>query len=235
MDFYLVDFYLEALRQSYQLIRQLDPLILDALLRSLKIATIATVIAALIGIPLGALIALYQFRGKRLVITFFSTLMGMPTVVVGLLLYGLYTRKGILGDWGLLYTETALISAEALLSFPIITRLTISALTKIDLRFKQTLITLGAKPWQVIYLSLREVINSIAAAIITGYGRAISEVGAAMIVGGNIKGRTRTLTTAIALETSKGEFPLALAMGLCLLMVFLFLNLLLLKLQNVDS
>ncbi len=227
-----MEFYSDAFSTALKLLSPLEGSVADALFRSLRVASIATLIASLLGVPLGGLIALAKFRGKRLLISVFSTLMAVPTVVVGLLLYGLYTRRGLLGDFGLLYSEPAIITAEILLSFPVITRLSIAAVSAVDLRIRLTALTLGAKPWQALGINLREAITGLSIAVITGYGRAISEVGAAMIVGGNIKDRTRTLTTAIALESSRGEFALALALGLLLLAVFLILNVLILRLQD---
>ncbi|MDZ7705500.1 MAG: ABC transporter permease [Trueperaceae bacterium] len=227
-----MDFYAEAFRAALLLLRDFNPDVRDALFRSLRIATIATFFAALSGIPVGGLIALNSFRGKRIVISTFSTLMAVPTVVVGLLLYGLYTRRGLLGHLDLLYSETAIISAEFVLTFPVIVRLTIAALGSVDPRVGQTALTLGANRVQALALYLREALTGIAAATIVGYGRAISEVGAAMIVGGNIRGQTRTLTTAIALESSRGEFALGLALGGLLLGVFLIINVALLRVQD---
>lgn len=227
-----MEFYRDAFQAALSLIAALDPDVADALWRSLRVASLSTLVAGAIGIPLGGLIALSSFRGKRLAISIFSTLMALPTVAVGLLLFGLYTRRGALGHLGLLYTEPALVTAQIALSFPIIVRLTIAAVAAVDKRIPQTALTLGASRWQALGLTLREATAGIAVAVITGYGRAISEVGAAMIVGGNIRGKTRTLTTAITLETSRGEFSLALAMGLLLLLVFFVLNVMILRLQE---
>lgn len=227
-----MEFYLDAIRSAIGLIARLEPDVADALWRSLRVAGISTLVAAGLGIPLGGLIALTTFPGKRAVIALFSTLMALPPVAVGLFLYGLYTRRGALGHLGLLYTETALITAQIALSFPIIVRLSIAAVAAVDRRIPQTALTLGGTRWQTLLLTLREATAGIAVAVITGYGRAISEVGAALIVGGNIRGKTRTLTTAITLEASRGEFSVALALGLLLLGLFFLLNVMLLRLQE---
>ena len=231
-----VQYFIEALQQAVQLIFPLDVEVADSLWRSLRVSSIATFLASLLAIPLAGLIALNEFKAKRFVVSVFSTMMALPTVVVGLFFYGLFTRRGALGSLDLLYTESALIAAEVVLSFPIITRLAITALHGVDVQLRQSLRTLGANNHQILLLTMREAFLGISIAVVTGYGRAISEVGAAMIVGGNIKGSTRTLTTSISLETSKGEFSTALAMGLLLLVVFfaviLVLNLLLLRLDD---
>ena len=231
-----MQYFYEAFQQAIQLIFPLDIEVADSLWRSLRVSSIATILASLLAIPVAGLIALNEFKAKRFLVSLFSTLMALPTVVVGLFFYGLFTRRGALGSLDLLYTEYALIAAEVLLSFPIITRLCITALHGVDVRLRQSLRTLGANNRQILMLTLREAFLGISIAVVTGYGRAISEVGAAMIVGGNIKGNTRTLTTSIALETSKGEFATALAMGLLLLAVFflviLVLNLLLLRIEE---
>ena len=227
-----MEFYSEAMRAAWGLLERGEAPIYDAIWRSLRVATLATLLSSLLGIPLGAWIALRSFRGKRAVIALFSTLMAVPTVVVGLLLYGLFTRQGLLGSWGWLYSEAALLTAETLIAFPVITRLSIAALGAIDPRVYSTLLTLGASSWQALLLSLREAVPGLAIAVISGYGRALSEVGAAMIVGGNIRGRTRTMTTAIALEASRGNFEAGLALGFVLLLLFLAINLLLLRVQD---
>ncbi len=231
-----MQYFIEAFQQAIQLIFPLNVEVADALWRSLWVSSIATMLASLMAIPLAGLIALNEFRAKRFVVSLFSTLMALPTVVVGLFFYGLLTRRGAFGGLGLLHTEYALIAAEVALSLPIITRLSITALHGVDKKLRQSLRTLGANNRQILSLTLREAFLGISIAVVTGYGRAISEVGAAMIVGGNIKGSTRTLTTSIALESSKGEFATAMAMGLVLLAVFflviLVLNLLLLRLED---
>jgi len=153
-----------------------------------------------------------------------NTLMAMPTVVIGLLLYGLFSRLGPLGHWGLLYTPTAIIIAEAILIFPIMMNLSITAVQSADPRLVPTLTSLGAKPFPLIINVILTTRLAMLAALVTGFGRAIGEVGAAMMLGGNIEGFTRTMTTAIALETSKGEFELGLALGLLLLIIAFALN-----------
>jgi len=227
-----MDLYLESFSHAFRLLWTLDSEVTEVAFRSLRLSTAATLFASCISVPAGVVIALTDFPGKRGMITTLSALMGVPTVVVGLFLYGLLSRRGILGNWGLLFTPTAIVVAEWILSTPIITRLTIAAVRGVDPRVYTTALTLGAsRPWAYAKV-LSEARGTVFAGVITGFGRAISEVGAAMIVGGNIQGSTRTLTTAIALESSKGDFALALALGLILVGIFLVLNLLFLRLQE---
>ncbi|MCK4493496.1 MAG: ABC transporter permease [Methylococcales bacterium] len=227
-----MDYFQAALLNALQLIFQFDAQIYQIVLTSLKISFIATFFASLIGIFLGILIAIKHFIGKRLLQHFLNTLMAMPTVMIGLILYGLFSRRGALGDWGLLYTETAVIIGEAFLITPIIMNLTRVAVDSSDKRLLETLKILGAKPYQQFIPILSELRFSILAAVTTGFGRAIGEVGAAMMLGGNIQGTTRTMTTAIALETSKGDFERGLALGILLLLIAFSLNFLLFSLKT---
>ena len=176
--------------------------------------------------------ALNNFTGKRFIQHILNTLMAMPTVVIGLLLYGLFSRLGPLGHLELLYTPSAIIIAQALLIFPIMTNLTITAVNSADKRLVPTLVSLGAKPLSLTIQVAKQTRFAILAAIITGFGRAIGEVGAAMMLGGNIEGFTRTMTTAIALETSKGEFETGLALGILLLIIAFLVNFILSWLQR---
>lgn len=209
------------------LIASFDADIYRIVLTSVSISLVASIIAAALAIPAGVTMALHSFIGKTVIQHLLNTLMAMPTVVIGLLLYGLFSRMGPLGDWGLLYTPTAVIIAEAILIFPIMMNLTISAVNSADSRLVPTLLSLGAKPVALTINVIKTTRFAIMAAVITGFGRAIGEVGAAMMLGGNIEGFTRTMTTAIALETSKGEFELGLALGLLLLIIAFVLNFLL--------
>jgi tungstate transport system permease protein len=186
-------------------------------------------------IPSGVVIALHEFRGKQFLQHILNTLMAMPTVVIGLLLYGMFSRLGPLGDLGLLYTPTAVIIAETVLILPIMMNLTISAVNSTDPRLVSTLISLGARSTSLIIQVALAARFAILAGIITGFGRAIGEVGAAMMLGGNIEGFTRTMTTAIALETSKGEFELGLALGIVLLVIAFSINFILYWLNGIKS
>ena len=182
--------------------------------------------------PLGFVIGANHFKGKRSIITFFNTMMALPTVVVGLFVFAFISRQGPLGVLGLLFTPTAMMVGQFILSTPIITALSISAIQGIDPRVKLTLITLGARSYQIVIALMLEARFAIMAAVIAGFGRIIGEVGSAMMLGGNIRGFTRSITTAIALETSKGEFSLGLSLGIILLTVALTINIMLRHLQQ---
>lgn len=219
-----MNYFSESLIAAFGLILSLDADIFRIALTSVSISITATLIAAVLAIPAGVGMALNTFTGKATLQHLLNTLMSMPTVVIGLLFYGLFSRLGPLGSWGLLYTPTAIIIAETVLIFPIMMNLTIAAVHSADPRLVPTLISLGARPFTLIVQVVRATRYAILAALIIGFGRAIGEVGAAMMLGGNIEGFTRTMTTAIALETSKGEFQLGLALGLLLLIIAFVLN-----------
>ena len=225
-------YFSQAILEAIQLILRFDPEVYIIAWTSLKLSLIATVIASIFGVFTGIRVATTEFTGKRILQHLLNTLMAMPTVMIGLIFYGLLSRKGPLGELGLLYTETAVIIGEACLILPIIMNMTITAVQSADDRLIVTLKTLGASSWQLIMPVLSELRYVILAAIITGFGRAIGEVGAAMMLGGNILGVTRTMTTAIALETSKGEFELGLALGILLLLFAFTINILLQSLKS---
>jgi len=219
-----MNYFTESLLAAFSLIISLDADIFRIVLTSVLISITATLIAALLAIPAGVSMALNSFTGKATLQHLLNTLMSMPTVVIGLLLYGLFSRLGPLGHWGLLYTPTAVIIAEAILIFPIMMNLTISAVNSADPRLIPTLTSLGARSYTLTLHIIKATRYAILAALVIGFGRAIGEVGAAMMLGGNIQGFTRTMTTAIALETRKGEFELGLALGLLLLIIAFALN-----------
>jgi tungstate transport system permease protein len=219
---YLVD----AFGDSIQLIFSLDREIYGIVGRSVFFALTATFLAALLGVPIGFLVGTKRFRGKSGVLTVMNTLMALPTVVIGLLAYGFLSRRAPLGFLDLLFTPGAVIVGEFILSLPIIANLTVSAVQAVDPRAILTAKTLGAGRAMTAWTILMEVRFSLLAAIIAGFGRAVSEVGSAMMLGGNIRFYTRTMTTAIALETSKGEFGFGLALGFFLLLVVFSINIL---------
>ena len=184
-------------------------------------------IAMTLGIPVGALVSLKRFYGRGVIINILNTFMGLPPVVVGLFVYLLLSRSGPLGFMALLYTPTAMIIAQTILSFPIVASLSHSAIVSVDPIILQSASTLGATPFQVSLTVIREARYGIMSAVIAGFGRVMAEVGAVLMVGGNIAGFTRVMTTTIALETDKGNFELALALGVILLALSLCINLML--------
>jgi tungstate transport system permease protein len=216
----------ESFKTSLSLILSLDGDVFSAVWTSVSVAGWSILFASIIGIPIGLGIAINKFPLKRAVITLLNTLMAMPTVVIGLVVYGFISRQGPLGGLGLLFSPKAMIIGQTLLAIPIVANYTLSSVKGADPRILPTALTLGGTPLQCIIQLVREVRFGVMAAVIAGFGRVISEVGVAMILGGNIRGFTRTMTTAIALETSKGEFAFGLALGIILMSVALFINLL---------
>ena len=191
---------------------------------SLRFGLFSTLIACVPGIPLGVLIALKRFPLRRPLLAVLNTLMALPTVVVGLLVYSLISRSGPLGALGILFTPPAVVIGQAILALPIVLSMTASSLSRLDPLFPEVLTTLGAGRRQILWMSVREARGPVLAACLAAFGRVLGEVGAAMMLGGNIRGYTRTITTAIALETSKGEFALGLALGIILMAVALLVN-----------
>jgi tungstate transport system permease protein len=206
------------------LIWSLDPGLFKIISVSLKVSSSSTLIASIIGIPLGLSIALNEFSGKRLLITILNTLLALPTVVIGLFVYSFITRKGIFGPLDLLYTQRAIIIGQVILIIPIVTTFTISAVSRIDERYRKTALTLGADAIRTSYIIIREARFGIVASIIVAFGRVIAEVGISMMLGGNVKGYTRTMTTAMAMEYDKGEFVLGVALGIVLLLMSFLVN-----------
>ena len=207
--------------QAADLIVTLNPEVFQIALLSLFISLSATVIAALISIPFGGFIHFHEFYGKRALIIVIQTLYSVPTVVVGLVLYLLISKSGPLGFLGLLFTPEGMILGQTILIMPIMTGLVISALSGVDRSISDTLVALGATGFQKILEIVKEARYAILSAVVLGFGRAIAEVGVAMMIGGNIRGFTRVLTTAITLETGMGEFGLSIALGIILLIIAL--------------
>jgi tungstate transport system permease protein len=214
------------------MILAMDPEVVGAVWTSLYTSAVATVLAALFGIPAGTLLGLGRFAGRRAALTLLNTLMALPTVVVGLVIYGFLSRQGPLGVWGVLFTPMAMIIGQTVLSAPIIANYTVASVAGADPRIMTTALTLGAGHLRAAWQLLLEVRFGVMAAVVAGFGRVIAEVGVAMMLGGNIRGYTRTMTTAIALETSKGEFAFGLALGIVLMAVALIVNLFLNLLQQ---
>jgi len=215
------DLIISGLLQAFSLIITLNPDVMQIAFLSLYVSFSATIIAAIISIPLGGVIHFHDFHGKRALIVLIQTLYSVPTVVVGLLIYLLISRSGPLGFFGLLWTPEGMILGQVVLIIPITTGLVISALGSIDKNLSDTLISLGATGFQMIVQVIREARYAILSAVILAFGRAISEVGVAMMIGGNILGQTRVLTTAIALQTGLGDFGFSIALGIILLAIAL--------------
>ena len=222
----------QGLVRAVQLIVSLDPEVMQVAGRSLWIAATSCTLATLICLPLGSAIHFNQFRGKRFIISVLQTLYSLPTVAVGLFVYVFISNAGLLGGLDLMFSPGAIIIGQVILIMPIIAGLTISALRGVDNGVAETAVSLGANGLQKAMLVLREARYAILSAVIMGFGRAISEVGLSMMVGGNIRGFTRTITTAISLETSKGNLELALALGMILLFVALLINIIFNQLQH---
>ena len=209
-----------------------DPEVFSITGRTLLISSASTSIAASIFVPVGSLIYFHSFPGKGLLVNVIQTLFSMPTVFVGLLVFITFSKEGPLGGFGILFSPTAIIIGHVILISPIIAGLTISALRGIAPEIQDTAMSLGASRLQTIYTIIREARYGVSTAVLLGFGRAISEIGLAIIVGGNIRGHTRTLTTAMSLETSIGNFELAMALGMILVSLALAVNILVSRLQH---
>jgi tungstate transport system permease protein len=221
-----MDLIFDSFISAFLLMVSLDPEMLSIVGVSLKVSCASTLLASLVGVPAGFMLAFGSFRGKTMVITVLNTLLALPTVVVGLFVYAFITRRGVFGPLDLLYTQNAIIVGQTLLIIPVVTVFTIAAIGRIDERYRKTAMTLGANRRQTGWVTVREARFGIMAAIIAAYGRVIAEVGISMMLGGNIKGFTRTMTTAMALEYDKGVFSLAVALGIILLSISFGINLL---------
>jgi len=222
----------DGLTKAIELLISFDPQVMEIAGRSLRISGTACLLASLICLPLGSLIHFHHFRGKRALINIIQTLFFLPTVLVGLFVLVSFSRAGPLGGLGILFTPTVMAIGQMILITPLLLGLTISALSGVSKDIVDTAASLGASGFQTVWLVLREARYAVLAAVIMGFGRAISEVGCAMMVGGNIKGFTRVITTTISLEASKGELELAIALGIILLFLALIINIVLNRLQQ---
>lgn len=221
-----------GLQQAMRLLLSLDPELLGIASLSLQVSGLALLISTILGIPLGAWLGLGRFWGRRLAVAFVYTGMGFPPVVVGLFVYLLLSRRGPLGGLGWLFTPTAMVLAQVIISLPLVAGFTMAAVMGVDPELRPQLVSLGATQRQATWALLREARLGVLVAIIAGFGSIISEVGAVMMVGGNIERYTRVLTTAIVLETQKGNFDLAIALGFILLSIAFLINLFMLRLQR---
>lgn len=227
-----MDEIIRGMQEALRLLLGFDPKVIEIALLSLRVSGLALLISTLLGIPLGAWLGLGRFLGRRLMVAFVYTGMGFPPVVVGLFIYLLLSRSGPLGDLGWLFTTRAMVLAQAIISLPLVVGFTMAAVMGVDPELRLQLISLGATARQATLTLLWEARVGVLVAVIAGFGSIISEVGAVMMVGGNIQGSTRVLTTAVVLETNKGNFDLAIALGLILLGMAFVINLLLLQLQR---
>ena len=209
---------------ALQLLLTGDPVLLAIVRLSLLVSFSAVILGALIGVPLGAGVALTRFAGREVVIVVLNALMGLPPVVVGLVVYLLLSRAGPLGSWGLLFTPQAMIIAQTILVTPIIAALTRQTIEDLWTEYRDELAALDVGPFRRIATLIWDGRFSLVTALLAGFGRAAAEVGAILIVGGNIDGFTRTMTTAIALETSKGDLPLAIGLGVVLIAIVVLVN-----------
>jgi tungstate transport system permease protein len=218
--------------KAIELIVTLNPEVLEITARTLVISISSTIIASLMCLPLGSLIHFNNFRGKRTLINLIQTFYSVPTVAVGLIVFLLFSRSGPLGFMELLFTPQVMIVGQVILISPVILGLVIAALSGVDKAAYETAIAIGASQFQATTIVIREARYAIYSALILGFGRAISEVGLALMVGGNIRGYTRVMTTAISLETSKGDIVLSVALGIILISIALIINFSLSRLQQ---
>jgi tungstate transport system permease protein len=226
---------IEGFRKAFFLILNLDPELLKIIFLSLKVSGLALVISTAVGLSLSTLLSFKKIPLQGIIISLMNTFMGLPPVVVGLFVYLVLSRSGPLGFMGLLYTPSAMVTAQTILAFPIVASLCHSAIISVDPIIKQSSMTLGATPLQMTVTIMREARYGIMSGIIAALGRVMAEVGAILIVGGNIAGYTRVMTTTIALETDKGNFELALALGIILLTLSLIINIILYRVQRKGS
>ena len=224
----------EGMAQAARLVISLDPDLVEIAVRSLQVTVSATIIASVIGMPLGAWLAIRRFRFRRTTIALLNALMGLPPVVVGLVVYVFLSRSGPLGVLGLLFTPTAMVIAQIILILPIVASISHQAIRELWAEYHDLLLSLSATRRQRIAALLWDGRRALLTASLAGFGRAIGEVGAIMIVGGNIDHVTRVLTTAIALETGKGEFGMALALGFVLIALAILVNLALHALSRTE-
>jgi tungstate transport system permease protein len=220
-----MEYFIEAFNKAISLMLSFDPELYGVIFLSIRVSVIAVLISTVIGMPLGAMIGLNNFWGRAALINLINTFMGMPPVVVGLFVYILLSNQmGILGPLRLLFTPTAMGIAQVMLATPIVSGLTIVAVQGVDPLLKKTAISLGANGSQLLWVVIKEARYAIGAAVIAAFGRLTAEVGAVMMVGGNIRFQTRVMTTSIALHKGMGEFQMALALGMILLIISLLIN-----------
>lgn len=229
-----MDLIVEGVKKALILLLTLDRETLHVTLLSLKVSGLATLISVAVGMTIGVVIGLSEFPGKKVIVSMVNTGMGLPPVVVGLFVTIFLWRSGPLGFLGLLYTPAAIIIAQSLIATPIITGITIAAIQHLPKNLRLQILALGATRTQMVWLLIREARLPLLAAVMAGFGGVISEVGASIMVGGNIKGYTRVLTTATVMETSRGNFDLAIALSIILLVLSFAINAILTNIQQRD-
>ena len=227
-----MDLIIEGIKKAFLLFISLDPEVINITLFSLKVSGIATFISLFIGISSGTAIALLRFPGKKIVVSLVNTGMGLPPVVVGLFVTIFLWRNGPLGFLEILYTPSAMILAQAIIATPIVMGITVAAVQQLPEKLRLQIIALGATRTQMVWMLVKEAKLPLLAAVMAGFGGVISEVGASIMVGGNIKGYTRVLTTATVMETSKGNFDIAIALSIILLVMAFLVNLVLTLVQQ---
>jgi tungstate transport system permease protein len=229
-----VDIIIDGMKQAFIILFTLDPEVLGITWLSLKVSGAATMISLLIGISVGTAVALTQFPGRRVVISLINTGMGLPPVVVGLFVTIFLWRNGPLGFLEVLYTPTAIIIAQTIIATPIVMGISLAAIQHLPANLRLQIMALGATRLQMVWILVKEARLPLLAGIMAGFGGVISEVGASIMVGGNIKGQTRVLTTATVMETSKGNFDIAIALGIILLLLAFMVNAILTQIQQRD-
>jgi len=220
-----VDLIWEGLSRAFWLLVGGDPEVVRVTLLSLQVSGIATLLSILIGVPLGTVIALSRFPGRNLAVSLVNTGMGMPPVVAGLFVTIFLWRNGPLGYFHLLFTPSAMVIAQTVIAAPMVTGISLAAIGSLNPKLRLQILALGATRWQVLWLLVREARLPLLAAVMAGFGAVISEVGASMMVGGNIQGQTRVLTTATVMESSKGNFGVAIALSVILMLLVYAVNL----------
>ena len=227
-----MDLILEGIKKAFWLLITFDPEVISITLLSLRVSGTATVISLLIGISIGTAVALSEFPGRKIIIGLINTGMGLPPVVVGLFVTIFLWRNGPLGFLGILYTPAAMIVAQTVIASPIVMGITLASIQQLPKKLRLQILALGATRFQMVWILIKEARLLLLAAVMAGFGGVISEIGASIMVGGNIKGYSRVLTTATVMETSRGNFDVALALGIILLLLAYFINLILTQIQQ---
>jgi tungstate transport system permease protein len=227
-----VELILEGIKKAFELIVSLDPEVLGITLLSLQVSGLATFISLVIGVSAGTAVALANFRGRKFIISLINTGMGLPPVVVGLFVTILIWRNGPFGFLEILYTPSAMIIAQSIIATPIIMGISLAAIQHLPENLRLQILSLGATRLQMVWVLIKEARLPLLAAVMAGFGGVISEVGASIMVGGNIKGYSRVLTTATVMETGKGNFDVAIALGIILLLLAFMVNLILTQIQQ---